>query len=567
MFSTVTYANCTTVNCNLVYILVNQLSVELRLTNRIRVAVASKTPSKQGNKRYMAGFNIVRWLRLSLVAGLCCLLLFAGCSANNGSNAAGKTLTVGVESTYPPFEFQSASGELQGFDVDLMNAIARVEEFKIQWQNLPFAGMIPALQAQTIDAAVAAMTITEERNKTVSFSRPYFKSGLAIATRANNQNITNLESLRNKQIAVQIGTTGAQEAAKVPGAEVRSFDDAPTTLRELLNGNVDAVLHDQPVILYAIQSGNIQGLKVVSNLLTQEYFGIPTPKNSPNLTVINRGLDTLFKNGTYNQLYQKWFGVQPPPLPASLPFQTQTASGASALFTSVDVIVRALPVLLRGALITLQLTAFSVVLGLIGGSLLGIARLSKVLPVRWATRAYIDFFRGTPLLVQIFMIYFGIPAIAQELGFPLNLNRLVAAILALSLNSAAYIAEIVRGGIASIELGQTEAGQSLGLDSVQTMRYIVFPQAFRRMLPALGNEFISLLKDTSLVAVIGFEELFRQGQLIVAGNYRSFEIYAAVAVIYLCLTLLSSQLFSRLETWLNPLTRSRRKVASVEARS
>lgn len=503
----------------------------------------------------MGGFNIVRWLRLSLIVGLSCLLLFMGCSANSGFDGARKTLTVALDGTYPPFVFQSESGELQGFDVDIMKAIAFIEGFNVKWQRLPFAGMIPALQAQTIDAAVAAMTITEERAKTVSFSRPYFKSGLVITTRANNQDITSFVSLKDKKIAVQIGTTGAQEAAKVPGAEVRSFDDAPTTLRELLNGNVDAVVHDQPVTLYAIQTGNIQGLKVVGNLLTEEYFGIPIPKNSPNLTLINQGLAKLFANGTYNQLYQKWFGVQPPPLPEKLPFQTQSASGVSALFTAFDVIVRALPVLLRGALITLQLTAFSVVLGLITGSLIGIARLSKILPVRWAARAYIDFFRGTPLLVQMFMIYFGLPALFQQLGFTFTLNRLAAAVIALSLNSAAYIAEIVRGSIESIEPEQAEAAQSLGLGSVATMRYVIFPQAFRRMLPPLGNEFISLLKNTSLVAVIGFEELFREGQLIVAKNYRAFEIYAAVAVIYLCLTLLSSQVFSRLEQWFEPTKR------------
>jgi arginine/lysine/histidine/glutamine transport system substrate-binding/permease protein len=208
--------------------------------------------------------------------------------------------------------------------------------------------------------------------------------------------------------------------------------------------------------------------------------------------------------------------------------------------------------LLQGALVTLQLTIFSIILGLVGGSLIGIIRLSQIKPVRWVARGYIDFFRGTPLLVQIFMIYFGIPAIMQELGLTFNFNRFAAAVIALSLNCAAYIAEIVRAGIQSIEIGQSEAAQSLGLSSVQTMRYIIFPQAFRRMIPPLGNEFISLLKDTSLVAVIGFEELFRKGQLIVADNYRAFEIYAAVAVMYLCLTLLSSQAFSKLETWMNP---------------
>ncbi|WP_045054210.1 ABC transporter permease subunit [Aliterella atlantica] len=497
------------------------------------------------------------WVRFGFVWLVC--LTIAGCSFNSSSSAGDRTLTIAVEGTYPPFEFLSPSGELQGFDVDLMNAIGKEAGFKITYQNLPFAGMIPALQARTIDAAVAAMTITEERAKTVSFSRPYFKSGLAIATRANNRDITSFDSLKNKRIAVQIGTTGAEKAAAVPGAEVRSFDDAPTAIRELINGNVDALLHDQPVILYALTSGDVQGVKVVGNLLTEEYFGFPTPKNSPNLAPIDRGLTRLLENGVYAQTYQKWFGAEPLPLPDRLPFQNQSASGVSALFTTISTIATALPLLLRGALVTLQLTALSVILGLVGGSLLGIVRLSKILPVRWAARAYIDFFRGTPLLVQIFMIYFGIPAIAQELGLGFSFNRWTAAVIALSLNSAAYIAEIVRAGIQSIELGQSEAAESLGLSSTQTMRYIIFPQAFRRMLPPLGNEFISMLKDTSLVAVIGFEELFRNGQLIVAGNYRSFEIYAAVAVIYLCLTLLSSQAFSRLENWFNPVSRNLKK--------
>jgi arginine/lysine/histidine/glutamine transport system substrate-binding/permease protein len=153
------------------------------------------------------------------------------------------------------------------------------------------------------------------------------------------------------------------------------------------------------------------------------------------------------------------------------------------------------------------------------------------------------------------MVYFGIPAVLKGAGIAFSFDRFAAAVLALSLNSAAYIAEIVRGGIQSIEAGQSEAAQSLGLDAVQTMRYVIFPQAFRQMLPPLGNEFISLLKDTSLVAVIGFEELFRRGQLIVAENYRPFEIYAAVAFVYLVLTLLSSQFFTQLERWMDPVKR------------
>jgi arginine/lysine/histidine/glutamine transport system substrate-binding and permease protein len=330
------------------------------------------------------------------------------------------------------------------------------------------------------------------------------------------------------------------------------------TISALTAKTVDAVINDAPVTLYAIDTDNIERIKIIQQLLTEEFYGIATAKNSPNLALINNGLDRVLKNGTYSQIYQKWFKVKPPLLPVKLPFEKETNTGVPKKITSIGLILQALPTLLQGALVTLQLTVLSVVFGLIGGSLIGIVRLSRIAPVRWIARAYVDFFRGTPLLVQIFMIYFGLPAILQELGLTFTFDRLVAGVIALSLNSAAYIAEVVRAGIQSIETGQSEAALSLGLSSVQTMTYVIFPQAFRRMIPPLGNEFISLLKDTSLVAVIGFEELFRKGQLIVADNYRAFEIYAAVAVVYLCLTLLSSQAFSRLEVWMNPVQRHKK---------
>ena len=462
------------------------------------------------------------------------------------------TLKVAVEPTYPPFEFRSSSGELQGFDIDLIRAVGKAAGFGVEFQSLAFNGIIPALQAGTVDTAVGAISITLARSQVVSFSRPYFKAGLAIATRADRQTINSLADLKGQSIAVQIGTTGALTAQKVPNAQIRTFDSAPITLQELKNGNVLAVIHDAPILQYALKAGNLQNIRVSSQLLTKDYLGIPTPKDSPNLARINQGLGTLFSNGTYAQLYRKWFDAEPPALPENVAAVVQQPR--ISWFT---VIQEALPSLLAGVLVTLQLAAISVLIGLILGSLLGVVRLSKSAPLRWLARAYVDFFRGTPMLVQIFMIYFGIPAIVKELGFEFTFDRFVAAVIALSLNSAAYIAEIVRAGISSIDIGQTEASDSLGLDSMQTLRYIIFPQAFRRMLPPLGNEFITLLKDTSLVAVIGFEELFRRGQLIVAANYRPFELYAIVALIYLALTLLSSQAFSYLERRMNPVERVR----------
>ncbi|WP_413173285.1 ABC transporter permease subunit [Anabaena azotica] len=495
----------------------------------------------------MIKISFRRWLCWFLVVGLSSCLL-VGCSVNP---SGGKTLRVATEPAFPPFEFQGKDGELQGFSIDLMRAIATAASFQVEFQSLPFDGIIPALQAKTIDAAISSITITQERSKTVAFSRPYFKAGLAIAIRSDNQNITSFNSLQNKKIAVQIGTTGAEKAKSVTGAQVSSFDSAPLALQELLNGNVDAVINDAPVTLYAINTGNLQGIKVISQLLTEEFYGIATAQNSPYVSLINQGLKKVLDNGNYQKIYQKWFKSLPPILPEKSLFANQN----TAKLNSLSLIWQSLPTLLIGVLVTLQLAFISVIFGLAGGSLIGILHLSVIKPVRWLSRAYVDFFRGTPLLVQIFMIYFGLPALFQELGLTFSLNRLVAGVIALSLNSAAYIAEIVRAGIQSIENGQSEAARSLGLNSFQTMRHVIFPQAFRRMIPPLGNEFISLLKDTSLVAVIGFEELFRKGQLIVAENYRAFEIYAMVAVIYLCLTLVSSQAISRVEKWMNPISK------------
>ncbi|MEB3232294.1 MAG: amino acid ABC transporter permease [Leptolyngbyaceae bacterium] len=229
----------------------------------------------------------------------------------------------------------------------------------------------------------------------------------------------------------------------------------------------------------------------------------------------------------------------------------------------ISVILDAMPSLLLGAVITLQLTAVAIIFGSVGGLGLALVRLYAAKPLRIVASMYVDFFRGTPLLVQIFIVYFGLPALMQGLGIGFTMNRPLAAGLALSMNAAAYLAEIFRGGIQSIELGQVEASQSLGMGSIQAMQYIIFPQALRRIIPPLGNEFITMLKDTSLVAVIGFEELFRRGQLIVANNYRSFEIYFAIGLIYLVLNVVMSRVFAYLEYRMNPLRTGRKPQTSA----
>lgn len=207
-----------------------------------------------------------------------------------------------------------------------------------------------------------------------------------------------------------------------------------------------------------------------------------------------------------------------------------------------DLVVNSFPLLLVGAGVTIKITALSVALGVVIGLFVGIARISRIKILRILAAIYVDFFRGTPLLVQIFLVYFALPVITGQ-----RVDPFVAAIGSCGINSGAYVAEIFRAGIQSIDKGQMEAGRSLGMTWVQTMRYIIVPQAFKRVIPPLGNEFIALLKDSSLVSVIGFEELTRRGQLIIAKTYGSLEILLSVAVIYLAMTLTISRFVAYLE--------------------
>ena len=205
-------------------------------------------------------------------------------------------------------------------------------------------------------------------------------------------------------------------------------------------------------------------------------------------------------------------------------------------------VVNSFPLLLEGALVTIKITALSVGFGLLIGLVASIARMSKLWLVKMLASLYVDFIRGTPLLVQIFIIYFALPMITG-----VRVDPLVAAITACSINSGAYVAEIFRAGIESIDKGQMEAGRSLGMTWGQTMYYIIVPQAFKRVIPPLGNEFIAMLKDSSLVSVIGFEELTRRGQLIIARTYGSLEIWLSVAVISLAMTFVISRFVAYLE--------------------
>lgn len=211
-----------------------------------------------------------------------------------------------------------------------------------------------------------------------------------------------------------------------------------------------------------------------------------------------------------------------------------------------NVVIDSFPILTKGALLTVELTAGAVAIGVVIGLIMALARLSKHKLVRVGAIAYIDFFRGTPLLIQIFLVFFGIPALFHWESMPDNYEY-IAGILAMGLNSGAYLAEIFRAGIQSIDRGQSEAARSLGMTQIQAMRYIVLPQAFKRTIPPLGNEFIALLKDSSLLSIIAIQELFYTGKIIVGRTFQPVPMYLAVAFYYLIMTQLIAQWVAYME--------------------
>ncbi|MCX7845053.1 MAG: amino acid ABC transporter permease [Dictyoglomaceae bacterium] len=206
-----------------------------------------------------------------------------------------------------------------------------------------------------------------------------------------------------------------------------------------------------------------------------------------------------------------------------------------------EVFLEGIPYLLKGAVMTLRLTLISVSIGIVLGLILSLGRISKNPIFKYPTSLYIEVIRGTPLLMQLLIIYYALPSIG------LNLPAVTAAITGLSLNSAAYIGEIFRGGIQSIEKGQMEAARSLGMTYFQAMRYVILPQAFRRILPPLTNEFASMLKESSLASTLAVTELLRAGRELVAWKANVFSPFIGVTLFYLIMTIPLTRLSSYLE--------------------
>lgn len=255
-----------------------------------------------------------KWTLIALL--LAVLIVLAACGdseeesgGGESGGGEGESYRVGIDTTYPPFEFEE-DGEYTGIDIDLIKAIAENQGFEIDFNPMDFGGIIPALQADQLDVAIAGMSITDERKEIVDFSDPYFDAGLSLVVAEDNSDITSLEDLEGKTVAVKSGTTGAQFARDNEaeyGYEISQFEDSPSMFQEVSNGNADVLLEDYPVIAYAIAESEL-ALKTVGERLTGDQYGIAVLKgeNAELLEKINAGLQELRDSGEYDEILNKY---------------------------------------------------------------------------------------------------------------------------------------------------------------------------------------------------------------------------------------------------------------------
>lgn len=470
-----------------------------------------------------------------LTALMICLFFVVALAGNFGAVAHAENKTkydIGTDTTFAPFEFEDVDGKFVGIDMDLLAAIAKDQNFEYTIKPLGFNAAVQALETNQVDGVIAGMSITDERKQKFDFSEPYFHSGVVMAVRKDNDTIKRYEDLKGQRVAVKTGTEGYTFAESIKdkyGFTLVPFDDSSQMYDEVKTGNSVACFDDFPVLAYGVTQNN--GLKLVTDKEKGGSYGFAVNKgnNRELLEKFNAGLVNLRNSGEYDKIMSKYLG--------------ESGKGVAPVERGRwELISASLPALIKGMGNTLLYTLVSLLIAFLLGLVFGFMKVSHNKALRGIATVFVDVFRGIPLIVLAFFIYFGIP---QALDFKMPL--FVAAVLTLSLNAGAYVTEIIRGGIRSIDPGQMEAARSLGLPYRTAMLKIILPQAVKVMIPSFINQLVITLKDTSILSVIGLVELTQSGKIIIARTFQSFDIWLVVAIMYLIVITVLTKISNRLE--------------------
>ena len=452
-----------------------------------------------------------------------------------------KKYKISSDSSFAPFVFQNDQIKYTGIDMELIKAIAKDQGFTLEISNPGFDAAVSDVQNGNADGMIAGMTVTDARKATFDFSDPYYTTNSILAVQESSK-ISSYEDLKGKTVGVKNGTasqTFLEENKSKYGYKIKTFSDGASMYDSLNSGSVAAIMDDEPVIKYAIKQGRKFKTPIEGTPSGQIAFAVQKDSNPELIEMFNNGLANLKESGEYQKILDKYLSSD----------SDETTESTSVDETTIwGLLQNNYKQLLSGLGVTIALALLSFAIAMVIGIIFGMFSVSPYKWLRWTAEIFVDVIRGIPLMILAAFIFWGIPNLIESMtGHQSPINDFLAGTIALSLNAAAYIAEIVRGGIQAVPAGQMEASRSLGISYSKTMRKIILPQATKLMLPNFVNQFVIALKDTTIVSAIGLVELFQTGKIIIARNYQSFKMYAILAVFYLVIITLLTRFAKRLE--------------------
>ena len=432
--------------------------------------------------------------------------------------------------------------ELIGFEVDIVNALAEKMGRKPVYVNNAWDNLIPGLSRNMYDIAINGLEVTPEHEEAVLFSIPYYKTFLQLAVRRGENTIKTLDDLRGKTVGTLKESYAQMVLEEVGDIKIRTYIVESNTYKDLEHGRLDAALFDAPIALYS--AGFNPEIKFVGEPIGEIVYAIAVDKkNRELLKEVNAALIELRDSGKLREIYDRWnlwspvmekeFNDYSPRKVEMTRWDdwTETHRPRSDFSKRMERYIGAMPIFARAALVTMQVSMMGMIIAIVLGLTLAIARVFAPAWVGWVATLYIEFMRGTPVLIQLFFVFYGLPSIG------IKLTPFWAGAITLGMNYAAYEAEIYRSGLFAIPRTQWEAALALGMTRWQAMREVILPQAVRVVIPPITNEFLSLLKDSSLVSTITMVDLTKAYGQVSATYYDYFGPGLIVAVIYLLIGL------------------------------
>lgn len=426
-----------------------------------------------------------------------------------------------------PFVFPDPKDphRLIGFEVEIAEELARRLGVRQEMIQTPWPTLPQSLLRGDFDIAMNGLEVTPERRRHLDFTEPYYEFHEALMVRDENQDIRDLNDLSGRRVGTLKGTLAGDMLREIANVQIVWYDGQVEPYRDLSLRRLEAVLMDYPIARY--YGEKVSGLKYVGKRFGSGFYAVGVrSKDKRLLAALNAALADMKTDGALNRILERWG------LNGDRDVQFQYERSPITLY---------MPLLLQSAAMTVFLSVLSMGFAVVLGLALCLARVYGRWPVQKLAIGYVEFFRGTPLLLQLLIIYFGLPTLG--LAFP----AWAAGIIGLSLNFAAYEAEIYRGAISSVPPGQMEAALSLGMNRAGSIQYVILPQALRVSIPASTNDFIALFKDSSLCSVIGVMELTKQFNILAVSTWRVMELGVLTGLLYLLMSYPLSLLARRLE--------------------